>query len=72
VPGHEGTMCWYAGARPSGSAHRPRASDLHEKPGRSRTGCGTDRDLALLPHAALWNENNPGRLIEMIHWIGLP
>ena len=25
--GHEGTMCWYAAARPRGSDHRPRASD---------------------------------------------
>jgi hypothetical protein len=27
APGHEGTMCWYAAARPRGSDHRPRASD---------------------------------------------
>jgi hypothetical protein len=27
APGHEGTMCWYASARPRGSDHRPRASD---------------------------------------------
>jgi hypothetical protein len=26
APGHEGTMCWYAAARPRGSDHRPRAS----------------------------------------------
>ena len=24
APGHEGTMCWYAAARPRGSDHRPR------------------------------------------------
>jgi hypothetical protein len=27
APGHEGTMCWYAAARPRGSDHRPRVSD---------------------------------------------
>jgi hypothetical protein len=27
APGHEGTMCWYAAARPRGSDHRPSASD---------------------------------------------
>jgi hypothetical protein len=26
APGHEGTMCWYAAARPRGSDHRPRVS----------------------------------------------
>jgi hypothetical protein len=25
APGHEGTLCWYAAARPRGSDHRPRA-----------------------------------------------
>jgi hypothetical protein len=27
APGHEGTICWYAAARPKGSDHRPRAGD---------------------------------------------
>jgi hypothetical protein len=27
APGHEGTLCWYAAARPRGSDHRPRATD---------------------------------------------
>jgi hypothetical protein len=27
APGHEGTICWYAAARPRGSDHRPRAPD---------------------------------------------
>jgi hypothetical protein len=27
APGHEGTLCWYAAARPRGSDHRPRAID---------------------------------------------
>jgi hypothetical protein len=27
APGHEGTICWYAAARPRGSDHRPRAGD---------------------------------------------
>jgi hypothetical protein len=28
--------------------------------------------VAMAAHAQLWNENNPGRLIEAFHWIGLP
>jgi hypothetical protein len=31
-----------------------------------------DHLVAMAAHAALWNENNPGRLIEAFHWIGLP
>jgi hypothetical protein len=27
APGHEGTLCWYAAARPRGSDHRPRGSE---------------------------------------------
>jgi hypothetical protein len=27
APGHEGTICWYAAARPRGSDHRSRAGD---------------------------------------------
>ena len=27
APGHEGTKCWHAAARPGGSDHRPKASD---------------------------------------------
>jgi hypothetical protein len=27
APGHEGTLCWYAAARPRASDHRPRVSD---------------------------------------------
>jgi hypothetical protein len=27
VPGHEGSVCWYAAARPRASDHGPRASD---------------------------------------------
>src|SRR6266404_4446512 len=27
APGHEGTLCWYAAARPRASDHRPRATD---------------------------------------------
>jgi hypothetical protein len=27
APGHEGTMCWYAAARPRGSEHRPRSNE---------------------------------------------
>jgi hypothetical protein len=31
-----------------------------------------DHLVAMAAHAQLWNENNPGRLIETFHWIGLP
>jgi hypothetical protein len=31
-----------------------------------------DQLVAMAAHAQLWNENNPGRLIETFHWIGLP
>ena len=31
APGHEGTTCWYAAARPGGSDHRHRAMMLKEK-----------------------------------------
>jgi hypothetical protein len=31
-----------------------------------------DHLVAMAAHAALWNENSPGRLIEAFHWIGLP
>jgi hypothetical protein len=27
APGHEGTICWYAAARPRGNDHRPRSGD---------------------------------------------
>jgi hypothetical protein len=30
-----------------------------------------DHLVAMAAHAALWNENNLGRLIEAFHWIGL-
>lgn len=31
-----------------------------------------DHLVAMAAHAQLWNENNPERLIEAFHWIGLP
>src|SRR5262249_27989939 len=31
APGHEGTQCWYAAARPRTSDHRPRASDARSE-----------------------------------------
>jgi hypothetical protein len=31
-----------------------------------------DHLVAMAAHAALWNENRPGQLIEAFHWIGLP
>src|SRR5262249_17711396 len=30
APGHEGTKCWHAAARPGGSDHRPKASDYRK------------------------------------------
>jgi hypothetical protein len=40
APGHEGTMCWYAAARPRGSDHRPRVSDPRSEktPGKEIVG----------------------------------
>jgi hypothetical protein len=35
APGHEGTLCWYAAARPRGSDHRPRASGQRTEMTRS-------------------------------------
>jgi len=47
APGHEGTMCWYAAARPKVSEHRPRASDNRIEVTRSKDTVGTaERDLA--------------------------
>jgi len=47
APGHEGTMCWYAAARPKVSEHRPRASDNRIEVTRSKETVGTaERDLA--------------------------
>ena len=44
--GHEGTMCWYAAARPRGSEHRPRASDNRIEVTRSKETAGTaEHDL---------------------------
>jgi hypothetical protein len=31
-----------------------------------------DHLVAMAAHSQLWNESNPGRLIEAFHWIGLP
>jgi hypothetical protein len=39
APGHEGTQCWHAAARPSGSDHRPSAGD------HPRETMPTDREL---------------------------
>jgi hypothetical protein len=35
APGHEGTLCWYAAARPRVSEHRPRASQYRSETVRS-------------------------------------
>jgi hypothetical protein len=41
APGHEGTLCWYAAARPRGSDHRPRVSDHRGEMARSQETVGT-------------------------------
>jgi hypothetical protein len=41
APGHEGTLCWYAAARPRGSDHRPRASHYRSEMMRSQETVGT-------------------------------
>jgi DNA-binding transcriptional regulator YdaS (Cro superfamily) len=41
APGHEGTLCWYAAARPRGSDHRPRVSDHRGEMARTQETVGT-------------------------------
>jgi hypothetical protein len=50
APGHEGTMCWYAAARPRGSDHRPRASD-HRRETTPEKEVGTTDNEPLAPSA---------------------
>jgi hypothetical protein len=53
APGHEGTLCWYAAARPRGSDHRPRASDHRREmmPGKEIVGI-TESGLSAPPARA--------------------
>jgi hypothetical protein len=55
APGHEGTMCWYAAARPRGSDHRPRGSDPRSEktPGKEIVGT-TESGLSEPPAAYDW------------------
>ena len=50
APGHEGTMCWYASARPRGSDHRPRASD-HRRETAPEKEIGTTENGLFAPSA---------------------
>jgi hypothetical protein len=38
APGHEGTLCWHAAARPSGSGHRSETTPTKEIVGTAETG----------------------------------
>ncbi len=53
APGHEGTLCWYAAARPRGSDHRPRAFYHRSEmmPGKERAGI-TENGLSAPPARA--------------------
>jgi hypothetical protein len=50
APGHEGTLCWYAAARPRGSDHRPRASD-HRRETTPGKEVGTTENGLFAPSA---------------------
>jgi hypothetical protein len=50
-PGHEGTMCWYAVARPLVSDHRPRVSDYRTEMMRSEETFGTEDTELFAPVA---------------------
>jgi hypothetical protein len=50
APGHEGTLCWYAAARPRGSDHRPVASEHQSETTPSREIVGpTETRLSAPP-----------------------
>jgi hypothetical protein len=53
APGHEGTLCWYAAARPRGSDHRPRAFNHRSEmmPGKEIVGI-TENGLSAPPARA--------------------
>jgi hypothetical protein len=44
APGHEGTICWYAAARPRGSDHRPRVGDHRSEMAPRKERVGTIED----------------------------
>jgi hypothetical protein len=51
APGHEGTMCWYAAARPRTSERRSRASDRRMEMMRSEETVGTAENGLSAPSA---------------------
>jgi hypothetical protein len=51
APGHEGTMCWYAVARPWVSDHRPRVTDYRSEMMRSGETFGTEDTELFAPVA---------------------
>jgi hypothetical protein len=52
APGHEGTQCWHAAARPSGSDHRPRAAaHRREMMPKERETDGTTENGLIAPPA---------------------
>jgi hypothetical protein len=55
APGHEGTLCWYAAARPRGSEHRPRASDYQ------REIMPTEKEIAGTTESTLFPPPTPYR-----------
>jgi hypothetical protein len=51
APGHEGTLCWYAAARPRGSDHRPVASEHQSETTASKETVGTTENRFSSPPA---------------------
>jgi hypothetical protein len=52
TPGHQGTTCWYAAARPRGGDHRPRASDGRSETTPNKETVGTAENRLLAPSFA--------------------
>jgi hypothetical protein len=51
APGHEGTLCWYAAARPRGSDHRPVTSEHRSEPTPGKEMLGTTESTLSAPPA---------------------
>jgi hypothetical protein len=51
LPGHEGTLCWYAAGRPRGSDHRPIASDRRSETTSTKEIVGTTENRLSAPPA---------------------
>jgi hypothetical protein len=54
APGHEGTLCWYAAARPRASDHRPRASDHRREMVPTEKEIAGTTENALFPPPTLY------------------